>query len=373
MSKIKNKPIRLMMLGLRGFPNVQGGVETHAEHLCPRLVNLGCDVEVLTRSSYARQSLEEWKGVRFKPLWSPKSKGMEAIVHTLLGVLYAAIKRPDVLHIQAIGPALCTPLARLFGLNVVVTHHGSDYDRQKWGAIAKTILKLGERFGMKYANSRIVISDTIRNIVFSKYDKEAHKIPNGVDLPVLPTSIETLREYGLSPGRYIIIVSRLVPEKRHFDLIQAYKKAGLKEWKLVIVGDSDHPDEYSEKVKHISRTEPGVICTGFLKGGALKQLYAHAGIFVLPSSHEGLPISLLEALSYGLITIASNIPANLEVGLADDHYFELGSQEELANRLKKWATRVVDSGDREARRVWISERYNWDEIADSTYNVYLNS
>src|SRR5664280_2300003 len=121
-----------MMLGLRGFPNVQGGVETHAEHLCPLLVEMGCDVTVLVRSPY--HSIEigsEWKGVKFVTLWAPKSKGLEAILHSFLGVLYAAIKRPDILHIQAIGPAIMTLPARLLGLRVVVTHHGPDYDRQK--------------------------------------------------------------------------------------------------------------------------------------------------------------------------------------------------------------------------------------------------
>ncbi|MCU7858714.1 MAG: glycosyltransferase family 4 protein, partial [Candidatus Thiodiazotropha sp. (ex Lucinoma kastoroae)] len=283
------------MLGLRGFPDVQGGVETHCENLCPELVNQGCEVTVLTRSPYTNQMQSyDWHGIHFKRLWAPRSKGLEAIAHTFLGVMYAATKRPDILHIQAIGPAIWTPLARMFGLHVVVTHHGPDYDRQKWGKFAKFVLRTGERFGMRYANDRIVISETIQNIIQNKYGLDSVRVPNGVILPDLNTSFELLKEFNLISNRYILLVSRLVKEKRHLDLIEAFKQCGLEDWKLVIVGDSDHPDEYVKQVKEAAAATTGVIMTGYQSGDALKALYQHAGIFVLPSSHEGLPIALLE-------------------------------------------------------------------------------
>lgn len=364
--------IKLSFLGLRGFPNVQGGVETHAEHLCPLLVEMGCDVEVIARSPYlAAPNGGPWRGVRFRRLWSPGSKGLEAVVHTFLGVLYAGfISRPDVLHIQAIGPAIWSPLARLLGLKVVVTHHGPDYDRQKWGRFARWVLRMGERFGMRWSNDRIVISEGIRNLVLRKHGKDSVLIPNGVALPALPESKGALDIFGLTARKYVLLVSRLVPEKRHLDLIEAFRRVDLPGWKLVIVGASDHPDAYTRQVLDVAARTPGVVCTGFQRGLPLCELYGHAGIFVLPSSHEGLPIALLEALSYGLPVVASDIPANLEVQLPVGHYFPLGDRDALSDLLRDFAGSGVSAEDQRARREWVSQRYDWRDIAIRTIEVY---
>lgn len=366
-----DRPLKVMMLGLRGFPNVQGGVETHAEHLCPLLADMGCDVTVLVRAPYQPKDIgQTWRGVKFVPLWAPKSKGLEAILHSFLGVLYAAVKRPDILHIQAIGPAIMTLPARLLGLRVVVTHHGPDYDRQKWGRFARWVLQTGERFGMRWSNARIVISEVIRSLVRGKHDRESTLVPNGVVLPALPDTVEAPSAFGLEPGRYVLLVSRLVPEKRHLDLIEAFRRAALPGWKLAIVGASDHPDAYVKQVLDAAAATPGVVCTGLQTGLSLRELYAHAGIFVLPSSHEGLPIAMLEALSYGLPVIASDIPANVEVGLPAAHYFPLGDVEALAVRLREFAAQPLTLEAREVRRAWVSERYDWHDIARRTLVVY---
>ena len=359
------------MLGLRGFPNVQGGVEKHAEELCPLLVALGCEVEVIVRSGYQPVSHSaQWKGVKFIRLWAPKHKSLEAIIHTFLGVCYAGWKRPDVLHIQAIGPALMVPLARLLGLKVVVTHHGPDYDRQKWGGFAKSMLELGEKLGMCWSNARIVISDVIRTLVQTKYGLDSYLIPNGVQIPELLNSTTTLAQFDLQAGRYILLVSRLVPEKRHLDLIQSFINANLSDWKLVLVGASDHPDDYVIQLKHIVSNTPNVVMTGYQSGDGLCELYGQAGIFVLPSSHEGLPIALLEALSYGLPVIASDIPANLEVGLSVDHYFSLGNIEQLTKKLVEFSAQQLGEDDKTRMRQWVEQRYDWYEIAKQTFAVY---
>ncbi len=364
------RPLRIMMLGLRGFPKVQGGVETHAEHLCPLLAGMGCEVTVLVRSPYQPKDVgHEWQGVKFVPLWAPKSKGLEAIVHTFLGTLYAAFKRPDILHIQAIGPAIMTLPARLLGLRVVVTHHGPDYDRQKWGRFARFVLQLGERWGMRFANERIVISRVIADLVRAKHARESALIPNGVVLAPLPESVSALERFGLRRRRYVLLVSRLVPEKRHLDLIEAFLLARLDGWKLVLVGGADHPDEYQREV--IARAQAtGTVMTGFQSGIALQELYAHAGLFVLPSSHEGMPIAMLEALSYGLPVVASDIPANVEVGLEADHYFPLGDRSALAERLGQHAAVEPDDASCSARRTWVAERNDWRRVAARTLEVY---
>mgnify|MGYP002151449619 CR=1 FL=1 len=370
-NSIVNRPIRVMMLGLRGFPQVQGGIETHAENLCPILTKLGCDVTVLTRTGYQLANTGSvWMGVKFESVWAPKSKGLEAIVHTFFGVLYAAIKRPDILHIQAIGPSLLTPLARLLGLRVVVTHHGPDYDRQKWGRLAKIILKMGEKWGAKYAQAIIVISETIAKLVKENYAVESALIPNGVVLQELSKSNVALENYGLTKYKYVLMVSRLVPEKRHLDLINAFNKADIGSWKLVLVGSSDHPDEYSNQVVSQCMDSSNIIATGFLTGEPLKELFTNAGMFVLPSSHEGLPIALLEALGYGLPAIASDIPANLEVGLPEKCYFELGNSEQLTNKIIEISRQPYDEVEREKVRTWVGEKYDWHNIAEQTFKVY---
>ncbi|SFO19275.1 glycosyltransferase family 4 protein [Nitrosospira briensis] len=370
----KERPLnslRVMMVGLRGCPGVQGGVEAHAEHLCPLLADLGFDVTVLTRSSFQPSGVgPKWKGVKLITIWAPRSKGLEAFIHTFFGVIYAAVDRPDVLHIHAVGPAIMALPARILGLKVVVTHHGPDYDRQKWGRFARFVLQLGEFFGMRMSQRRIVISNVIRELVRKKHKVDSDLIPNGVVFPEMPVTSQALKSFGLDAGRYVLLVSRLVPEKRHKDLIQAFQLAGLPDWKLALVGSSDHPDAYVREVKEMAGRTANVVMTGFQTGEALRELYAHAGMFVLSSSHEGLPIAMLEALSYGLPVIASDIPANLEVGLSAEHYFPLGNVSVLSKRLTEFSRIPLENSDREWRREWVRERYDWRDIAVHTGEVY---
>jgi glycosyltransferase involved in cell wall biosynthesis len=363
--------LRVMFLGLRGFPGVQGGVENHAQHLCPLLVELGCEVTAVVRTSYMpSENGDSWAGVRFIRVWSPRSKNLEAIVHTLLGVLVAVWHRPDVLHIQAIGPALMVPVARLLGLRVVITHHSLNYEHQKWGGFARWALRTGERWGMRWSHARIVIADWLRELMMERHGVECVLIPNGVDVPLLPSTQGTLANFNLVPRRYCLIVGRLVPEKRQLDLIAAFERAALPGWKLAIVGASDHPDDYVQELLAKAKATPGVVCTGLQSGQALSELYAHAGFFVLPSSHEGLPIAMLEALSYGLPVVASDIPANLEVALSEEHYFPLGDVATLADRLKAFAAQALTDDRRDFRRRVVAERYDWRAIAKRTLAVY---
>ncbi len=368
-----SKKLSVMWLGFRGFPHVQGGVEVHAEQICPLLAELGCDVHVITRSPYQPKDIgKSWRGVQFHNLWSPRSKTLETIAHSLVAVLYAGlIKRPDILHIQSMGPAFWTPLARLFGLKVVMTTHGIDYERHSWGRLAKFVLKAGEFFGMRCSNGRIVISKRIQKHNLDKHRVNSTLIPNGVILPELPSSIDSLQQFGLQPEKYILLVSRLVLEKRHHDLIDAFRLANLPdEWKLVIVGASDHPNAYTKSVLEAIEKTPNVVCTGFQSGLALRELYAHAHVFVLPSSHEGMPIAMLEALSYGLPVIASDISANLEIELPAEHYFPMGDVNALSAKIRDFVGRSLTLEDREARRTWVAQRYDWRDIAQRTLDVY---
>ncbi len=368
-------PLHVAWAGLRGLPGVQGGVETHAEQLCPRLVALGCQVTVLARAPYQPPApAGHWQGVELRRLWAPRHKHLEAVLHTLVAVLYAGlVLRPDVLHLQAIGPALWTPLARLLGLRVVVTHHGPDYRRQKWGAPARAALRLGERAAARWADELIVISRTIRDEVGRLHGRQGTWVPNGLAAPPGPApGPQALLPFGLEPRRYVLLVSRLVPEKRHLDLIRAFARARLPGWHLALVGAADHADGYAAQVRAAAAAHDGVVCTGFQTGAALQALYAHAGLFVLPSSHEGLPIALLEALAHGLPVLASDIAPHLEMDLPGEAYFALGDIDALAGRLRSAAaaSAAESEADRADRRTRALQRHDWAHSAAQTLQVY---
>lgn len=287
-------------------------------------------------------------------------------------MIYAGLHRPDILHIHAIGPAIVTPIARLLGLRVVVTHHGFDYQREKWGVFARQVLKTGEWLGMRFANRRIAVSKVVADHMRYKYGCDIVEIPNGVFFTEKLTTSASLEQFGLQAGRYVLQVSRLVPEKKQIDLIQAFAMAKLPDWKLAIVGALEPQDDYVKSVLSMASMTSNVVLTGFQSGLILKELYTNAGCFVLPSSHEGLPIALLEALSYGLPVIASNISAHLEIGLPTDYYFPLGDLDELASKLRKSATFGIDEKTRFSLRELVKERYDWVLIARKTLSVYTD-
>ena len=366
------RALRITILGLRGCPDVQGGVERHVEHLAPRLSGHGCQVEVIVRKPYvATKQPSEWNGVRLQPIPCPTHKATEAAVHTCLGVLHAAFRRrPDVLHIHAVGPCLMAPLARILGLRVVITHHGYDYDRDKWGRFAKAMLRIGEWCGMRTSHKRIAVSRSIAGAMRARYFTDVFAIPNGVNLPDPAHETMHLEPFGLEPQRYILAVGRLVPEKRHRDLIEAFQRAKIPGWKLAIVGAADHPDDYSKSIEDLASKTQNVVMTGFQKGDTLNALYSHAGLFVLPSTHEGLPIALLEALSYGLPTIASDIDANLEVGLSPEDYYTVTDIDALTELISTRVGRGLSSRQRAERTGHVATHFSWDRIAHQTIGVY---
>ena len=357
-----------MVLGVRGIPGVQGGVETHAEQLYQRLAELGCEVEVLVRTPFVPKTTRTFGPIRLRRIWSPKRPGMEALVHSLLGVLYAGMARPDILHIHAVGPAIVTPLARLMGLRVVVTHHGPDYHRDKWNGFARWVLRTGERFGMCHSHARIVISKVIATLVAKEYGCGSTLIPNGVMPARVREASDQVRRFSLTPGRYFLQVSRMVPEKRQLDLIRAFAARRPDGWNLALVGGLDS-SPYSAQVKEAAQAA-GVVLTDFLSGEPLAQLYSHAGVFVLPSSHEGLPIAMLEALSYGLPVLASDIPANLEVNLPQGCYFPMGNVAALSDALLRMSLVAASCEAKLARQAFVATHYDWHVIARQTLETY---
>jgi glycosyltransferase involved in cell wall biosynthesis len=366
--------LRIMVLGLRGVTDVQGGIETHARRLYPLLARLGCDVEIVQRSPYYPREprRREWRRIRLTYLWSPRTRIFETAVHTLLGVLYASVKRPDVLHLHAIGPALLAPLARVLGLRVVVTHHCADYEREKWGPLAKALLRAGERLGIRFAHWPIVVSPVLKEAVAARYGIDATLIPNGAPMATPRRTRHTLRRFDLRPSRYVLCVARLVPEKRQQDLIAAFQAARPPGWKLVLVGAIEQDDSYCQELMEKAAQDPTIVLTGYQRGVGLHELYTHAGLFVLPSAVEGHPIALLEAAVYEIPLLASAIPANLALPLPRDRYFPVGDTQALARQIDIMTKKRAAGSSAEGRALHAAIRanYSWRNAAELTRSVY---
>lgn len=362
--------MHVVVLGLRGMPNVQGGVETHCQHLFTKIAAQGHEVTVVCRRPYVNADLT-CGPVKLFPSRCPRQQNLETILHTFVGVFHAWRFRPDILHIHAIGPSLFVPLARLLGMRVVCTNHGPDYERGRWGRLARWVLRAGERFGSRFAHAVIAISPAIADRLTARHDCEVDVIPNGVVLQRRRTAEAALAGSGLQSGKFILTVARLVPEKGLDDLMDAFQLASLPAgWKLVIVGGADHSNQYSRHLVTRGSTIAGVVMTGPLHGEPLAELYSHAGIFVLASHHEGLPIVLLEAMSYGLSVLASDIPAHRCLNLPEGRLFRMGDPRSAAQKMTYFAAHP-QTAEAEVEQInRVGAMFDWDSIAKRTLEVY---
>ncbi|MDR1526829.1 MAG: glycosyltransferase family 4 protein [Dysgonamonadaceae bacterium] len=358
--------MRIAVTGTRGIPDILGGIETHCEEIFPRIAASGYDVTVIRRKSYTHDQLQDYKGVKLMDIHSPHSKALEAIVHTFRAIHAAKFKlKADVLHVHAVGPALAIPYAKLLGMKVVFTNHGPDYEREKWSWLAKFMLRLGETIGVRFADQIIVISKVINDILRTRYGRsDAHLIYNGISQPHFNNDPDYLRSLKIESRKYILAAGRFVPEKNFDQLIRAFTSVkDKKDYRLVIAGDANIEDIHSIELKQLARKN-NVVLTGFIRGDKLHTLLNHASGFVLPSSHEGLPISLLEAMSYRLPAIVSDIPANREVNLAKENYFRVNRETELTEKLQQHILQGYQPVH------YDMQQYNWDEIAAQTIEVY---
>lgn len=365
--------MRIFVVGTRGFPHVQGGIEAHCEHLYPLLAARGVDITVFTRSPYIARNARRssWRGVKFVHVWAPRNKYLETVVHTFFCIIISRMKLADCLHIHAIGPALFAPLARILGLRVILTHHGPDYKRDKWGACAALVLRLGESLGLRCAHHTIVVSQAVTRMVKEKYpNKRITFIPNGVGQPIAVSGTSVLHKFHLAPQQYILAVGRFVPEKGLHDLIAAYRKDRAVLPKLVIVGGANHETAYSRSLRRSAQQVKGIVLTGTMKRRTLCELYVHCRLFVLPSHYEGLPITLLEAISYGAPVLVSDIEAHRELQLPSYRYFAVGNRERLARKMVELCSAHVERDELAAAKHRITETYDWNRIATMTRSLY---
>ncbi len=363
--------VRVCIVGLRGIPGVMGGIESHCEQIFPRLQALGTDydITVVGRRPYIGEGPYDFRGLRVIGLPALRNKYFEAISNTAAAWLYARfVLKAHVFHIHGIGPALLGPLARLLGMKVVVTHHGQDFKRQKWNAIAKAALRLGERCATVAAHRLIVVSKSVTEELSRRHPKVGPRInyiPNGATELVAGAAAadegKLLAGLGLEPGRYILAVGRLVPEKGFHHLVAAFL-AARPDCKLAIAGAADHADSYSRTLLR-SASETIRFC-GFQPQDALRVLYRNAALFVLPSTHEGLPIAALEAANLGVPLLLSDIQPNLDIELPPANYFPVGDIPALGRKL------LADYAGYRVDREAIVGRFNWGRVSEATRQVY---
>lgn len=369
--------MKVCVTGLRGIPGVMGGVETHCEELLPRIAAIEpeIEIEVCCRAPYVDPAMTSFRHVALTPLYSPTGRISEALVSTLVGILHARRAGADAVHIHAVGPALFAPLARLLGLRVLLTHHGADYDRAKWGRGAKLMLKLGEWLGLRSADRVVCVSPSLAERMKARYPARADRvefIPNGVStMPPSPQDDgDVLAELDLIPGRYILCVARLVPEKGIHTLVEAFRRSedgggGSGQRTLVIAGAGREDDRYAQDL--LAMAEPRIRFLGMVPRSRLGVLLRNAALFVLPSFHEGLPIAALEALACGCPVLLSDIQPNLDLGLPPARYFPVGNVAALAARLRADETAPTTE---DTPQNLPDTLLDWDEVARRTAAAY---
>ena len=357
--------------------NREGGVEVVVTELATRMVNLGYEVTCINRGGhhvggqeFDDKKIKEYKGIRIKYAPTLDVRGIAAMVSSICASFMAAFGQYDVVHIHAEGPALMCWLPRLFGKKVIVTIHGLDHQREKWGKLAVLYILLGEKSAVKFANEIIVLSVDVQNYFTRVYGRTTKFIPNGVNrVENRPAQIIT-EKWGLEKDGYILYLGRIVPEKGERYLIEAFKKLKTPK-KLVIAGGSSDTEDFLNELKNMAAGNKQIIFTGFIQGQALEEMYSNSYIYVLPSDLEGMPLSLLEAMSYGNCCVTSDIPECIAVVEDRGVIFQKSNTEDLKSKLQ-WLcdNPLIVQEYKEHAEDFILKKYKWDQIVSKTLEVY---
>lgn len=354
--------MKIFVFGTRGFPFIQGGVEKHCESLYPLLSN-SYDITVFQRKAFLNEMNKNYKSkIHFINLPSTKISGFETLFHSFLATCISIIKRPDIVHIHNIGPGLFTPLLKLFRIKVILTYHSPNYEHNKWNKIGKTILKLGEKLSLTFANHIIFINKAQMGKYPEKVRNKSTLIVNGIEQKKRLTKPEYINKLGLEPYKYILTVGRITPEKGFDYLINAFNLLGENDLSLVIAGGSDHKSLYARNI--VTQDNKKIIFTGYVIGKELQELYSFARLFILPSYNEGYPLVLLEAINYNIPILASNIQANKQIGLPEECYFPVGSENDLSKKIQNMKEQPFKA------ITYNIHLQTWKDVADKTDKIY---
>lgn len=374
--------MRIAMIGQKGMPATHGGVERHVHDLALRLVGAGHKVVVYSRSWYTQKTGDMIiDGVNIKHLPSLNTKNLDTFTHTLISTLHAITRKYDVIHYHGVGPALLSWIPRVFArkTKVITTFHSIDRYHQKWGAIAKLMLRMGEKAAVVFAHETITVSRSLQTYCVNEFGVDTTYIPNGIEANGEKPKAEFLKQFGLEPGKYILMVSRLVPHKGAHILVEAFTKLkqsldneNTKSLKLVIVGGSVYTNKYVKNLHEQASFCNDIIFTDFQSGETLSALYAHARALVHPSLNEGLPITVLEAMNSSQPVLLSNIPEHLELVSDSRMIFKQNDSLDLANKMKWFLT--LSRADQESigneNVETVERKYRWDAIVPRIINLY---
>jgi glycosyltransferase involved in cell wall biosynthesis len=354
------------MIGQKGVPATYGGIERHVQELSTRLVSRGARVEVYCRHHYTPEGAE-LDDVRLLRLPSVNTKHLDAITHVCICAAHAAGSGCDIAHFHALGPSSLAWVPRLLGKKIVVTVHGLDWKREKWGRVAAGYLRMCEWTATHFSHATIVVSKTLRDHFAAKGARNVHYVPNGTPLPPAVPADHAIR-FGLDPGRYVLFVGRLVPEKGLHVLLRAHREA-IPDWPLIVVGGGHFTEAYVESCRR--EANANVRFCGPVYGAELASIQQHATLVVAPSTLEGLSIALLEAMSFGRPVLGSDIPENLEVLDGVGESFRAGDAADLGRRLAELlaAPEHLRSMGR-LGRARIEAEYDWERVADRTAALY---
>ncbi len=353
---------QVYVFGTRGFPNVQGGVEKHCEQLYTELAS-EYEIYVFRRKPYLTGQMESPTNIHFIDLPSTRIKGFESFFHSFLCTLYCIFKRPDIVHIHNIGPGMFIPFLKIARLKVVLTYHSANYEHKKWNYITRKILKFSEWIATRGADAIIFVNNDQLNKFDEAIKAKSTYIPNGVTIRPRAESTRLIGEKQILPNKYILAVGRITQEKGFDYLVDAFLQSNIEGYQLVIAGGIDHSSSYAKNLMKKIQGHRNIIMTGYADGEFLCQLYSHCKLFVLPSYNEGFPLVLLEAMSYDLPILASDIPANKQIELKPIDYFCTGNVTELAHKIvEKMKDNVPVHYD--------LANYTWGNVAAKTKQIY---
>lgn len=369
--------MKIAMIGHKRIPSREGGVEIVVEELAVRMVRLGHCVHVYNRLGHHVSGVEvdninikSFKGIKIITIPTFQNRQLNALVYSFLATLRAIFGKYDIVHFHASGPCAMIWLTRIFGIKTVATLHGIDSQRSKWGGIASKYLRFGEKIASKYSDELIVLSKNNQDYIYKTYGRVANFIPNGVNRPILRDTCEIKAKYKLEKDSYILYLGRIVPEKGLHYLIEAYKNINTN-IKLIIAGGSSHTDDYGNEVRKLAQKDNRIVFVGFVQGLELEELFSNAYIYVLPSDLEGMPISLLEAMSYGNCCLVSDIPENTEVVEEKALTFQRGNVKDLKAKLEQLITnRSMTDGYKKEAKEFIINKYSWSEVVEKTLKLY---
>lgn len=369
--------MRIAMIGHKRIPSREGGIEIVVEELATRLVKNGHHVDVYNRkgrnvqdknADTEKHTLKEYKGIKLLTIPTINKKGIDALIYSFFATIRALFGKYDVIHYHAEGPCAMLWIPHLFGIKTVATIHGLDWQRSKWGGFATKYIKFGEKIAAKYADEIIVLSKGVQQYFKDTYNRETNFIPNGVNKPEIKEANVIKEKWGLEKDNYILFLARIVPEKGLHYLIDAYKQIETDK-KLVIAGGASHTNDYLEQIKDMVKDDDRIIMTGFVQGQELEELYSNCYLYCLPSDVEGMPISLLEAMSYGCNCLVSNIEENIQVTGEYATTFKKGDITDLKEKLTVVCSEKKNN-DNEVM-IYVKEKFNWDNVLEKTEKIYF--